>query len=466
MPQPGLPSNLYAGGATPLNLNAFTQNYLGNLAHQRAQEDATTKYFGELGGRLTPTGMVDEDVNDLMNMKNEWQSFNMNNKRNLANTRHDNGQSYMESMQRFNQMQDLIARSKNKSAFASKYIKPIVDDPKKYALLSDESKDAIHRAGLPVSSKDYRELKPEDISFKDKPFDTNDVSKLQILLGRYKGNMVPGSPVQDKTTGMQTITSKRQFGENDLNGMYQTGAMLYDSHSGFKHQVDEEMNPLHPDFQKNNEVFQQTYGRPIQSPVDMAAAHMLNYNPNPREDTKSSRMPTTMADKKELQAAGFAQQDKHQAIQQSHTLSNILTRDELKKGEGAAEDSKARKYFDTIYSEAKKTGRVHLASEPGKQWYSMPVSGNTKEEFKQPSTNPTTGKEEQRTPGEIFVSEDGKSILPIFYRDATNKVVDKTLSKPMTPQEFEQTAGKKLFGVKEANKNESPKPKKDPLGLF
>ena len=87
-----IPSNIYAGAAVRLNPMAYAQQYLGMLNHMQAQRDATRKYLGELGTRLTPKGLAHEDVQKLLELKQDWQDHSIKNARAISNTNLDGGQ--------------------------------------------------------------------------------------------------------------------------------------------------------------------------------------------------------------------------------------------------------------------------------------------------------------------------------------------------------------------------------------
>jgi hypothetical protein len=78
-------------------------------------------------------------------------------------------------------------------------------------------------------------------------------------------------------------------------------------------------------------------------------------------------------------------------------------------------------------------------------------------------------------PNVLRFSEDGKVMIPIFYKGETsgtgNRSVDEENSKPALTEEIKLRLGKTLFGAKANAKavtpNSSiPKPKSDPLKLF
>jgi len=295
-----LPRNLYSGGAVVLNPHPIAQTYMNLLAHRKAQQDATMRYMNELGSRLTPQGMVDEDAKSLIQKKNDFQDYVIRNKDAISNTRIDNGEAWSQSMRMYNDMLGMIAKSKNKAA-TLQYLKPILDNPSRSMLLTNESRDAIHRGLLPVTDPDHKDFTPDQIHFKDKPFDNRDIAELQHAISGYTGSMSYDSPVRDEKTGTQTTTGHRIFGDNEKLGFQHIANNYYQNHPGFKYDVDNVMsNPQSQDYQAHNDLFKKVYGRDMDGTGDVATAYLLSYYPHSFETSKSEKTVYTPEEKKKM----------------------------------------------------------------------------------------------------------------------------------------------------------------------
>jgi hypothetical protein len=291
-----LPSNIYAGGAVKFDTTPVTNYLVNEIHHQKALQQSAMKYYSELGSKLTPTGMVDEDAKELIDRKNNWQAHMMQNRKQVADPSLDGGSAYMEGMRQYNDMQDLIAKSKYKSGMANRFIKPIVNNPEKFNQLTDESKEAIRRAGLPVTNDEYRPFSPDDIKFKEKQWGNDDVRKLQSVLKSYKPDpLIYGEPVRDEKTGTQSIPFKQSFGNEALNGMSTLGEITYHAnHNGFKDEMDNiYQNPNSQTYQNLNNQFKKHFGKDIQSPLDVATAYMIDVNPNRPQEGSTKPTPIT-----------------------------------------------------------------------------------------------------------------------------------------------------------------------------
>jgi hypothetical protein len=291
-----LPSNIYAGGAVKFDTTPVTNYLVNEIHHQKALQQSAMKYYSELGSKLTPTGMVDEDAKELIDRKNNWQAHMMQNRKQVADPSLDGGSAYMEGMRQYNDMQDLIAKSKYKSGMANRFIKPIVNNPEKFNQLTDESKEAIRRAGLPVTNDEYRPFSPDDIKFKEKQWGNDDVKKLQSVLKSYKPDpLTYGEPVRDEKTGTQSIPFKQSFGNEALNGMSTLGEITYRAnHNGFKDEMDNiYRNPNSQTYQNLNNQFKKHFGKDIQSPLDVSTAYMIDINPNRPQEGSTKPTPIT-----------------------------------------------------------------------------------------------------------------------------------------------------------------------------
>lgn len=411
MTQTGVSPAVFSGGAVRLNSDSFTQNYLRDMAHQQAQKDATLKYFGELGGKLTDTGMTHEDAEELMNKKNKWQSYVMGNQDKLSNTNSDGGKSYLQSQAMVSEMQDLIDRSKTKAAAAKELIVPIIKDPNKYALLSDESKDAIMKAGLPVSDPNYREIQPTDIKFKEKKFGISDVQKLMPTMAKFKGSYIYDKPVQDKATGSQIQTGHLHFSNEELNGMNGLGNMIYQSNPDFKDTIDKQLDPTSDAFKAKNEIFRSHTGRDINNVQDMITAQMISMNPSPRENQKTGKM---SVDPEKMEAI----RQKNRVINIGLASSNALAREkafkdysvrydlENEEGKQAMVDNTFDQHFQTALKKPAETIKAPDGSDVSVHLTDVPAV------VKPDLAKKVKGHVQQ--PSKTYVSNDGSTYYGVF----------------------------------------------------
>lgn len=284
-------AGVYNGGAVSLNSQPYIQAHAQAIARKQAQDDALFKYFGDLGKDLTPSGMHSNDVDALMQAKNDWQQSAMKNKDLYLHPSKDNGKTYTEVSAKYNHALSIAQQSKAKVANLAQFNK-ILSDPAKAALLPESVLDDIHRASLPVTHENYKPMDFADIKFNPKPWDQLDENKLVNELKSFKGTEDPHPVItKDKGTKQLISTYYSKFENKDLIGMYSMGATRYNSHPGFKQKIDsiakagsDVSDPNHHTYVELNDIFKKYYGKEMDSPEDISGAFILSNNPN-----KSSR---------------------------------------------------------------------------------------------------------------------------------------------------------------------------------
>lgn len=454
----GLPSNLYSGGAVTLDSTPFANYYLQTQQRKQAQEDALYKYFGDLGKNLTPAGMHSNDVGPLMEKQNAWRQYALEHKKEIARPSLDKGKAYQNYMGMYNDMQAHIAESKEKVKGLGT-IASVYKDPAKKSLLTEKTLSDIEAGELPVTDPRYKRIDPTALNYNPKPFGLQEQGQLTSLLNRFKGSeSLDGAPQKIPGTNQERIKYKTTFSPDQLKGVYNVGVTLYHNNPSFKQLVDQEADPLSNNYQPLNDVFKSHFGKDIQSPEDMATAHVLSLHPNRtgREVVRNvSTNPFDLiaarnASSKDL--ATFRQGLKNKNQEEiASGIDNMVNRQ--------LEESKqhVREYTSSAGQKSKEY--VISASPEIKKIFS----------YKDDKGHPVY-------PDEVRFSEDGKYVKPIFYTGNEvngKKAVDTDNSKPILIEEYKTRLAKDLTGVKGAQKSLStipatsiPKPKSDPLKLF
>lgn len=278
-------TSVYNGGAVGLNSQPYIQAHVQALARKQAQEDALGRYFGDLGKNLTPAGMHSNDIDALMQKKNAWQQYVMQNREAYLHPSKDNGEVYTKAMGMYNDALAHAQTSKQKVSNLSG-IASIVKDPAKRSLLTDKTFHDIQAAELPVSDPNYRPIDLTDIAYNPKPWDIKDQNNLLNQVSKFKGTEEAPTITKDPRNKQLILTYRNKFGQDDLLGMHNMGSSLYGSNPGFKKIVDtlaeagaDPTSVNHEEYIKLNDLFKQHYGQDIQSPEDIAGAYVLSLNP-------------------------------------------------------------------------------------------------------------------------------------------------------------------------------------------
>lgn len=453
----GLPPNLFSGGAVGINTTPIV-DYINNVqAKNNAKVDAFTKYFGALGKNLTPSGMHADDIDDVMKAKNAWQDHYLQNRKALLNPSSDDGAASMENNRLYNNAMDIARKSQAKVANLMS-IKPIVDDPKRLALLSDESANAVHKAGLKVTDPQYQALNPNDLHFNPKSFDLGDQQKVSTVLRPIKPEQIPGTPVVDAKNGTQTTNYTPQYSKDQLQSMYQHGSDLYASHPGFKADIDRHADYSDPDYTKYNDLFHQHFKQSdgfnpdIQTPQDMAAIKTLLLNPNSvAQNPKVQPIPPQSA---------LAQQNKRDFAKYTSGLS-------LGKQEALADHNFNNKLYqaqtkgdvsgfadDRINEALQKPSQPIIHPDGSKtEMHPMEASGAILQLFPRKSLT-ADNKKVTTYPNSLRVSPDGKTIYPVYLTSGTqesgNAGVNAEITKGFSKDEFKAVLQKAKIGVSPA----------------
>lgn len=272
----GISSNDYNGGAVVFNLQPYVQYSVNQKLRDQAREDAFYKYFGSLGSSLTPAGMHTKDIPGLMQQKNDWQNFMMQNREAVARPGLDQGKAYTEAMSRYNNMMAYINQSKNDVKNLAS-LKPILDSPQKKYLLNDVTMQRIHQASLPIGDPNYQPFDPSTIDFNPPQFDAKQANQMRLNMSQYKPSDNP--TVIPLPNHQEQLIHNYKFNKNDLNGIYTQGAMAYHTNPSFQGEIDKVKDDPTMHGQLNS-LFNEHYGRDMQSPEDAAAAYMLSLHPD------------------------------------------------------------------------------------------------------------------------------------------------------------------------------------------
>ena len=421
IPSTGLPGNLYGGGAVTFNSQPYVSYYLQQQAHKQAQEDAMYKFFGDMSKGLSPAGMDAKDIPGLMQRKNQWQAFDMQNRKAIARPGIDQGKAYSESMSRYNDMLDYINRSKMKVKNLSS-LAPILHSPQKDALLNDATQLRIHHGSLPLDHPDYQEFDPTSISYNAPSFDTKQANAMRVTMSQYKPT--EGQPtITDLGNHQQQIVHNYKFNQNQLNGIYTQGAVQYHSNPSFQNMIDAQNSP--EAYHTMNQQFKEHYGRDINSKEDMSAAYMLSLHPDLGNKIEIRNVPISPW---ESAAASLNREKQYYDY-----------REDQKAQKTVDTDNAAENFLSGREKEAKLGGsHPYTHAETGKKENAYTVKFTPDQVRKIFGTSDISGKH-KIIPDEVQVLENG-DYLPVYYQykdgkpvgSENNYAVDTRYTKPVS----------------------------------
>lgn len=148
----------------------------------------------------------------------------------------------------------------------------------------------------------------------------------------------------------------------------------------------------------------------------------------------------------------FQQREAMEALREGNREKLAGMRHDWKRLDATAKDDVMNGVVQDMLDQGKKVGAIDYLPAAGGviRQYRIPASTILKKEFSVPDD-----KGHPILVDDFLLSEDGKSVTPIFYKpgqSGTTRAVDKDISKPMTIGEFKARAAKAMFGVKESAK--------------
>jgi len=279
-------AGVYNGGAVNFNSQPYVNAYEQVRYRKQAQDDTLMKYFGDLGKNLTPAGMHSNDVQDLMQKKNAWQQYVMQNKENYLHPSKDNGKVYSQANSMYNDAMATTTESKNKVNRLAQ-IHGIFNDPAKRALMTEQTLRDIEDEERPLSDPQHKALDITHINYNPKPWSIKDQSALLNEVSKFKGTEGQPTITKDAANKQLIYNYPTKFEAKDIIGMHNLGATLYGSNPGFKEMVDklakagaDPTDSNHGQFVQLNNTFKQHTGQDIQSPEDVSGAYAMSLNPN------------------------------------------------------------------------------------------------------------------------------------------------------------------------------------------
>lgn len=320
-------SNPFAVGAVVLDSAPYTDYFLRQEAEKRAKQEAYDKYFQDLEGTLSPTGMDTKlDLPVLDEMKKQWRDFTMQN-REAIRKRNDGGKAYMKGMEMFNDMKSLIEKSKQKIS----QLKDFNEYRMKYpdAIIGDEFIQEVDKLRQPVKVKMPIAMGGKVYQmpnmFVDNPaYGTVDYTKFQpvtplkpdelrAMRKGYGANMKPGSNIERVTASkrdplMDVITTEKAYSPEQLKTISMAAALDYDANRRIRataHQFEpspEEMAVL-------TEAFRYVHGpeAKIKDKRDLFAAQAIVDNIAPQVEEKEVKNESRAAAAQEAKERRMAQ---------------------------------------------------------------------------------------------------------------------------------------------------------------
>jgi hypothetical protein len=147
-----------------------TQIAISEIQKEKAKSQALDKYFMEYDKNITGAGMRQDDISDMMAMKNAAKRYFFENKESVKNTALDNGKSYTNLMSMYDRINRHIAASKENVGTTKAVGTLIARANNSGDIIEPETFEDFKRSQLPITNPNYKSF---DISqFRTyKPYD-------------------------------------------------------------------------------------------------------------------------------------------------------------------------------------------------------------------------------------------------------------------------------------------------------
>lgn len=277
-----LPNSLYQGGNVALDSTPSVNFYRQIESERRAKQDAIDDYMRGLRSKVTPAGMRTADLPAFDKMRNEWQTFGIQNRDKIA--KNPQLRAQFEAMGQ--DMMTFAEESKAEEAAKKPFVE-MMTDPNKRQKLRPEVFGMIAEHDKPLYTtdkdgnlvRDYARKKLDYGSklFKDPEFDFQKEYKGWI------GEMKPGEiveidkPTTDKQTGLVFYPAKEKFNKEQI---AQAGRNATRSVKDDEDKLDYYASRMaaigQKEYQDFDNLYRKYYGEPIgKSPERLAAAEAI-----------------------------------------------------------------------------------------------------------------------------------------------------------------------------------------------
>lgn len=410
---PSLSPDVFNQGAVRVNSDALTNYIINTQARNQARDQAFTKYIADKGNTLTPTGMRAQETPELLAAKNDFQTHAIQNRHALQNPSVDHGRAYMESQNKFNKMQALIAASKDQAKKDQEF-EAVLKDPNKRRLLTDNKLGEYQKSQLSINDPNFHPVGMEDI-YNPKPWTGVDQGRLANELKGVTGTYTARTP-EPIGGGMQTVTYDRSFDQNDLTNMSAKAHTLINEHPGFKNYIEDTI--AHPEstiFHDLNTLYKKHFGKNIEQPEEAATAYILSQNPNP--ETKADK-PQKIPLEHLSPDQKFNEFKKRVDYRNAHRPAKVGSTKVPDMGTPIHDE------FSALIDNASKPGGSLVTRETYDnkgnvektvKGYILPLTPQQKSAY-----NIRNADGKIATPSEVVISEDKKTVTPIYKGSATS----------------------------------------------
>ena len=443
------PEGLYSGGSVSINALPYARMAMDARERKQARQDSIDKYYQQLPNTINDKGVRDQEIPIINQYRDAIFEYGLKNKDALRNPKLDNGKAQYELNKLMGQAKNVARLSQDAAKEDLEIGKLWLSKDNRWVVDDDEFIAANQRHNLPVTHPDFKKV-DIPLILQGRPFDQTAFRK-ELKDFKYSEGAPTITPhPTDKL--MEVVTSNPILGEETKQSIYNFAADKFHSNRGFRKKIETQLAGT-GQLSELKSVFQKTFGRPIESDEDIAAAYTISQLPT------SSTRAKVIANKDAVMDRQMAEWKLKEGIRQANRRELFGMREAAKAAGEEANDLWVESYIDKLTSDA--------AAGSLKGYYQNKNGVRVKDDRIQ--LDPVLAKvltKDGVSPDQFAVQQDGQ-YRPIFYkRDKDGKVltekglpvVDEIASVPMSKEQFKLVLGGKA-GVKQLNKEMKGKSK-------
>lgn len=452
------PAHLYSGGAVGFDATPYVKMALDQRQKRQAREDSIDKYYQQLPNTINDKGVRDQEIPILNQYRDAIFSYGMKNKEALRNPKIDNGKAQFEFNKLMGEAKNVARLSQDAAKEDLEIGKLWLSKDNRWVVDDDEFIAANQRHNLPVTHPDFKKV-DIPLILQGKPFDEPTFAK--DVRSRFKYTYDTPKIQDHPTDKMSQIEIPNPIiSEDEKRKIYSFAAETFNRSGKFRKEIETNLAKSPETLQALKEISIKTFGHPIESDEDIAAAYTVSKLATPEIKPKTVQNKDAVMDRQE----GFrkAEWDRRNAI----TFQQSMEKIRANKAAGTVPDNVGY-VSDEVVSE------YGIPLQSGKTFVDIT---NVDPERLDIITNRDISKKKLGVkPVEIRMKQPDGSLKSIkgYYVDAATgdwegaggQKISREAVKDRYVQSKAGTKFKAQSGTK-GSENTKQKPKKDPLGLF
>ena len=278
------PAALYTGGKAALNPMPYVNIALQARAKKQAREDALNQYYEKLPDTINDKGVRDQEIPVINQMRDDLYKYGVENRKALINPRLDNGAARYNLEKMMRNINGVVQESKNAAQDDLQLGKLWFDKNNQWAL-NNEDFIANHAAhNLPVNDPNYKRMNLAQV-MSQRPFD--EATFVKGLKGRFPYQEKVNRTPDKENPGFDIVTTTPVLNDESKQNIYNYAVDNLHNDPSFRRKIQKDLAGT-GQLEELNKISIATFGHPINSDEDIAAAYTVSKLSPPATKEKSS----------------------------------------------------------------------------------------------------------------------------------------------------------------------------------